>query len=161
MEVTREQCCCFTGHRFLSREERARLRISLRETLLDLLEQGVKVFFVGGALGFDTLAEQEILRLKNETGREMYLVMVLPCQDSDKNWRERDTAVFRTLRRSADAVVYTGQEYTTGCMFVRNRYMVDHSSICVAYLRENTVRGGTLYTVNYAARRGLQQIVLK
>ena len=33
-------------------------------------------------------------------------------------------------------------------MHKRNRYLVDHSSICIAYLTEN--RGGTFYTANYA-----------
>ena len=30
----------------------------------------------------------------------------------------------------------------------RNRYLVDHAGRCIAYLRR--MRGGTLYTVNYA-----------
>jgi len=32
----------------------------------------------------------------------------------------------------------------------RNRNLVDNSGVCIAYLTEN--RGGTFYTVNYAAK---------
>ena len=38
--------------------------------------------------------------------------------------------------------------YYDGCMQVRNRYMVDRSYICVAYMAR--LHGGTLSTVRYA-----------
>lgn len=161
MEQNREKCACFTGHRVMSTEERARLRVSLRLELLRLINLGYTTFLAGGALGFDTLAEQEVLRLKNEISEEIKLVLVLPCRDQDLHWRERDSAVFHTLRRSADEVIYTGEEYERGCMFVRNRFLVEHSSACLFFLRENTTRGGTAYTVRYAKQKGLQLIDLK
>lgn len=161
MEQNREKCACFTGHRVISGEERAELRVTLRLELLRLVNLGYTTFLAGGALGFDTVAEQEVLRLKNEISEEIKLVLVLPCRDQDLNWRERDSAVFRTLRRSADEVVYTGEEYERGCMFVRNRFLVDHSSACLFFLRENTTRGGTVYTVKYAKQKGLKLIDLK
>lgn len=161
MERNRERCACFTGHRILSREERAQLRVTLRLELLRLINLGYTTFLAGGALGFDTVAEQEVLRLKNEISEEIKLVLVLPCRDQDLNWHERDSAVFRTLRRSADEVIYTGEEYERGCMFVRNRYMVDHSSACLYFLREGSTKGGTAYTVRYAERKGLKMIDLK
>jgi hypothetical protein len=33
-------------------------------------------------------------------------------------------------------------------MMVRNRFMVDNSNLCIAYLRKNI--GGTAYTVHYS-----------
>ena len=50
----------------------------------------------------------------------------------------------------ADEKVYTGKEYTKNCMFIRNRYLVDNSSVLVVYSRKKT--GGTTYTINYALR---------
>lgn len=161
MELNREKCACFTGHRILSRDERAELRVTLRLELLRLINLGYTTFLAGGALGFDTVAEQEVLRLKNEISEEIKLVLVLPCRDQDLNWRERDSAVFHALRRSADEVIYTGETYERGCMFVRNRYLVDHSSVCLYFLRERAERGGTAYTVRYAERKGLKMIDLK
>ncbi len=63
-----------------------------------------------------------------------------------------------TSKAQADKVVYTSQEYTRGCMFKRNRYLVDNSGVCVCYLARDA--GGTAYTVNYAKRQGLEIINL-
>lgn len=41
-------------------------------------------------------------------------------------------------------------------MFKRNRHLVDNSSICIAYLTEET--GGTAYTVKYANQKGVRVI---
>ena len=40
----------------------------------------------------------------------------------------------------------------------RNRHLVDHSGVCVAYLTES--RGGTAYTVDYARKNGVPVINL-
>ena len=50
--------------------------------------------------------------------------------------------------RSADDVLYISDAYYEGCMQKRNRYLVDHASLCVCYLKN--CRGGTWYTVSYA-----------
>jgi len=41
---------------------------------------------------------------------------------------------------------------------VRNRYMVDRSAVCLAYLK--TSRGGTYNTVTYAEKNGVPVIYL-
>ena len=41
-------------------------------------------------------------------------------------------------------------------MFKRNRYLVDHSSLCICYLTRQT--GGTAYTFNYAKNKGIEII---
>ncbi len=43
-------------------------------------------------------------------------------------------------------------------MLMRNRYLVDHSSLCVCFLEDR--RGGTLYTVGCAVHEGLEVINL-
>lgn len=43
-------------------------------------------------------------------------------------------------------------------MHKRNRHLVDHSGVCVAYLTES--RGGTAYTVDYARKNGVPVINL-
>lgn len=118
-----------------------------------------KYIFGGGALGFDTLAAQEVIRVRAENAFEIRLILVLPCLGQESRWTERDAAVYRALLRQADEVIYTGDIYTRGCMFQRNRYMVDHSATCLCYLTD-AARGGTVYTVNYAREHGLKVINL-
>ena len=47
----KEQVCCFTGHRDLSKEEYLELRPILQEKIEKLFLQGVDTFIAGGALG--------------------------------------------------------------------------------------------------------------
>ena len=116
------------------------------------IEQGYRYFGAGGALGFDTLAAQTVLRMK-QTYPQIKLILVLPCLSQTKGWKEEDIAEYEQIKAAADKVVYTSQEYTRGCMFKRNRHLVDGSSLCIAYLTEQT--GGTAYTVDYARSKGL------
>ena len=151
--VERENTCCFTGHRHIPAGEALWLRRCLREEIAALAGEGVSTFLAGGALGFDTMAAQEVLRLRAEGFDSLRLGLVLPYVGQEERWSQRDAAVYRALLRQADVVVYTAREYARGCLFVRNRYLVDHSAHCVCYLRRDT--GGTAYTVRYARQRGL------
>ncbi|MFR6278836.1 MAG: SLOG family protein [Acutalibacter sp.] len=135
--MEREKCCCFTGHRRIPEQEMLWVRRRLREEILDLAQKGVDTFLTGGALGFDTLAAQEVLRMRAMGLPSLKLVLALPYMNQEAQWSQRDAAVYRTLLRQADNVVYTSQEYHRGCLFQRNRYLVDHSAYCVCYLLQS------------------------
>ena len=62
--------------------------------------------------------------------------------------------IYQEIMKQADKVVYTSQDYSPGCMFKRNRHLVDHSSACICYLAKRS--GGTAYTVDYARKCGLK-----
>lgn len=129
------------------------VRRRLREEILDLAQKGVDTFLTGGALGFDTLAAQEVLRMRAMGLPSLKLVLALPYMNQEAQWSQRDAAVYRTLLRQADNVVYTSQEYHRGCLFQRNRYLVDHSAYCVCYLLQE--RTGTSYTaLLFTGRQG-------
>ena len=57
------------------------------------------------------------------------------------------------IKGYANEVFCLSERYFRGCMHQRNRYMVDHSSVCVCYLTRED--GGTASTVKYARRKGL------
>lgn len=154
MKIIPSQTCCFTGHRSIPLKETLLLRIRLREKIRALAERGVITFLAGGALGFDTLAAQEVLRLREEELPQLQLGLVLPCLGQESRWSPEDAAVYHRLLRRADEVIYTGDQYTRSCMFVRNRYLVDHSAFCLCYLTRPG-RSGTGYTVEYAREKGL------
>lgn len=148
----REKTCCFTGHREIPPEERARIADRLEHIIISLYQQGIQTYEAGGALGFDTLAARTVLRLR-ENCPGMKLVLVLPCLTQTRGWKPEDAAEYESIKAQADHVVYTAQRYARGCMHKRNRYMVDHSGICVCYLTKDS--GGTAYTVKYAKKQGL------
>ncbi len=126
--------------------------------MIGLIQSGVRYFGAGGARGFDALAAQSVLRLR-ERYPHIKLILVLPCKSQTRGWRKEDIQTYETIMAAADKITYTSQEYTPGCMHKRNRHLVDHSGICICYLRSST--GGTAYTVDYARKNGVPVINLR
>ena len=149
----KDQTACFTGHRTLPLFQKYIIKKKTRKALIDAIEQGYRYFGAGGALGFDTLAAQTVLELKNEYP-QIRLILVLPCRDQTRGWKEADVAEYERIMKSADKVTYTSEQYYSGSMHKRNRHLVDCSSLCICYLTEQS--GGTAYTVNYARSQGLK-----
>ena len=151
----REITCCFTGHRKIPPEERAGITDRLERVIVSLYQQGIRAYEAGGALGFDALAASTVIRLRRDYP-DMKLILILPCQTQTRGWRPEDVAEYERIKAQADEVFYTAQQYTRGCMHKRNRYLVDHSSVCVCYLTRDS--GGTAYTVGYAKKQGLNVV---
>jgi len=148
---------CFTGHRHLSGEDQERIIPALRDLLEDVWFRGYRSFLCGGALGFDTLAAREVLCFR-ESHPEARLVMVVPCASQADHWAARDRAVYRDLLARADETRVLSDFYYAGCMQTRNRFLVDHSSLCVCFL--SRLQGGTWSTVRYALQQNLPVINL-
>ena len=151
----KEKTVCFTGHRTIPMLKKWKIEKKLKETLEALIDNGYCYFGAGGALGFDTIAAQTVLGLKKKHP-EIKLILVLPCKNQTRGWEEKDVSVYESIIEQADKLVYTQEHYDRGCMFKRNRHLVDNSSVCVAYLTEE--KGGTAYTVNYANQKGVKVI---
>ncbi len=149
----REACCCFTGHRVVMSEHLNIIEKQLEDIITRLCSYGIQTFIAGGALGFDTIAAKAVLKMRDK-GFAIKLVLALPCKEQAKNWRAADIDVYNNILASADEVVYVSEEYSAGCLHMRNRFMVDHSSHCVFYL--TYPRGGTAYTVKYALQNELE-----
>ena len=142
---------CATGHRQLFEDEPTLFRRTY-EVVLQKAAAGYTTFYAGGALGFDTLFAEAVLRAR-ETNADVRLILVIPCRDQAVRWSAKDRARYARIAAAADETVCLFERYTTGCMHVRNRYMIDHSDLCLAYLVKN--EGGTAYTVRYAESRGV------
>lgn len=152
-----ESSCSFTGHRRIPQDDFFNLQKRLQKIIKQLIKQGITTFYCGGALGFDTLAAQAVLKARR-FHPQVKLILAFPCRDQAEQWREADRMLYESIKRRADEVVYLSERYTRSCMFERNRYMVDHSDICVCYCLSD--QGGTAYTVKYARRRGIPVINL-
>ena len=153
----KNKTCCFTGHRQIPVEDLPALSAKLREAVIPYIEKGYTFFGAGGALGFDTLAAQEILSLKKQFPH-IKLILVLPCRDQAVRWEAKDREEYERIKRSADKIVYTAERYYPGCMHKRNRHLVDTSSLCVCYLTKDS--GGTAYTVKYALAKRVSVVNL-
>jgi len=149
----KERTCCFTGHREIPERDYNRLKQKTKNAIIGLIEKGVIYFGAGGARGFDTIAAETVLELKNDYP-QIKLILVLPCPDQTKGWKEGDIRKYNIIKENADKVVFTADHYFSGCMHVRNRHLVDNSGYCICYLTKDS--GGTAFTVNYAKTKGLE-----
>ncbi len=162
--VPRERVCCFTGHRSIPDSEKPWISQTVRSLALRLIKRGVTHFITGGALGFDTVASVTLLNMRNcetfldENGKkiEISVTVAVPCPSQSKYWASRDRALYNAILRDADCVVLISDTYTKYCMHRRNRFMVDKSGYCIAYVTENS--GGSYNTKKYAEHVGIPLI---
>ena len=155
--MLKENSICFTGHRKIPDERIENIRSALSENIEDLILKGYTYFLAGGALGFDTMAAEAVLELR-EKYPEVKLKLVLPCLSQTNGWSIEDKIKYDDIKEKADEVHYTSMSYYRGCMHTRNRYLVDNASLCIAYYRRSG--SGTAYTVNYAELSKIQVINL-
>lgn len=149
------EAVCFTGHRFIRRNNALAIPTKLKRDLESLIERGAFRFRAGGAIGFDTVAALCVLELR-EKYPHIKLELVLPCRDQTKGWSTQERQVYDYILSQASSVEYVTDHYTTWCMHERNRRLVNDSQVCIAYLTES--RGGTAYTYSYALNKGLEVI---
>ena len=109
MEFDPIATACFTGHRTIPPEREEAIRRKTKQTVLDLIFRGYDTFIVGGALGFDTLAQQILIELREEFPY-IRIVMAVPCPEQDKNWGEEDRHTDRQLLEGADARILIARE---------------------------------------------------
>lgn len=149
--------CCFTGHRHIPAAEQALLRMELDVCVRTLIAEGVQGFYCGGALGFDTIAAQTVLRLKQHFPW-IRLYLILPCKAQTDFWTEQDRQQYSFILSHADDIQCLHEQYTPGCMHERNRELVKSADTCVYYCKKE--KGGTAYTVAFAAKNNLRLIPL-
>lgn len=146
-EIKKAWTCSFSGHREIPQQQILAVKKQLREQIINAIKDEYLWFCCGGALGFDTLAAQTVLELK-EQYPDILLMLALPCKTQTSHWKQADIDEYERIKSLADEIIYTSEEYEQGCMQKRNRFMVDNSSMLICYLTKNS--GGTAYTVDYA-----------
>ena len=150
------RACAMTGHRNITHALERGLEKRLLDVIEELAAQGTEVFYTGGAQGFDTLAALCVLRLRDKLG--IRLCVCVPFEKQDRRFDGIGKDLYRRILSDADEVVYVSDGYGKNVYHKRNRYMVDRSEVCVAFLESDS--GGTFYTVEYARRKGKKIINL-
>lgn len=152
--------CCFTGYRpskmpfSMDREseEYKRFENALIEEILKLINEGCLTFYSGMAMGFDIIAAETVLFLKNTyKDKNIELVCVLPFErqsDSFSNiWRQR----YYDVLENCDRKIILSDEYFAGCYQKRNEFMVDNCDYVLTWYDGKA--GGTRNTIDYAAKK--------
>ena len=151
-EDSRMTGCCFTGHRNIPTGAYQTIARNLGRLTETLCRIGITDYYVGGALGFDMIAAVTILNMKR-CFPQIRLILALPCRSHTAHWSDIEREQFQRVLARADEVIYVSESYSRACMQLRNRYMVDHSRMCICYYRGQP--GGTRNTLLYAKKQGL------
>lgn len=163
ISTTPENTCCFTGHRpnhlpWRDNDEDPRC-LKLKEKIYDIVSalyfSGIRHFICGMALGCDTYFAEAVLKLRDEHN-DVTLEAALPCENQAERWSNSQRSRYFHLVSACDYETLLQKYYTNDCMINRNKYMVDNSSVLVAVFDGS--QGGTMQTVNYALKNGLEII---
>lgn len=164
--ISRDLTCCFSGYRpeklpWGYNEEDPRC-VDLKEKLYDVTSavyaSGIRRFICGMAQGSDMYFCEAVLELK-EDHDDIILEAALPCEDQASRWSERQRNRYYKLLQQCDTECFISRQYTPECMMRRNKYMVDNASILIAVYDGRF--GGTMHTVGYAEKNGLEIIQIK
>lgn len=152
--------CCFTGYRpskfpfSLDGESKQfkEFENALIEGILDLAEDNCRIFYSGMAMGFDIIAAETVLFLKNAYNSPLKLVAVLPFAEQGNSftsfWKER----YQRVLEQCDEKVILSDKYFSGCYQKRNEYMVNNSDYVLTWYDGKS--GGTRNTIDFAAKKG-------
>ncbi len=144
----KQKTCAVTGHRDLS----LGVDIALVEGVLrSAIESGYENFMVGMALGFDFLCFRILEKLRKE--KPIKIIACVPCRGQADKFSDPQKEEYLRMLFSSDKTVVLSETYTKYCMQRRNAYMVDNSSLLIAYRRKE--KGGTNNTVKYAESKGV------
>lgn len=149
--------CSFTGHRMIEEGERERISELLRTAIKYAYTDGCRDFMCGGALGFDTLTAQEIIKFRLQH-RDVRLILCLPCMDQADAWSDRSRSMYSHILASADEIIYASESYTDTCMRERNFLLASKCDILIAYCKRP--RSGAGQTVRMADSMGKEIINL-
>ena len=145
------KACAFTGHRTIEERHRGKISDLLLRAITYAYGEGCRTFITGGALGFDTLAAQEVIRFRM-SHPDVCFKIVIPCKDQCQSWSQAQISVYEYTLANANEIEYVADEYFDGCMRERNQRLVDSSDILIAYV--SRPRSGAAQTVRMAQRAG-------
>lgn len=151
--------CCFTGYRpsklpfditKTGSTEYIKFENEVLEEILKVCNEGVRTFYTGMAMGFDILAAELVLSLKNAYETPLKLICVLPfeaqCDTFSLEWKER----YERILTQCDEKIVLQKEYNKGCYQKRNIFMVDNSDCVLTWYDGKS--GGTRNTIDYALK---------
>ncbi len=153
--IEKGKACCFAGHRIIKSCDKMSVSKNLDYAVKNLYSNGIRSFISGGAIGFDTEAALAVINARREMP-DIRLIMALPCPDQDRYWTAGQKAIYRQILEDADEIIYVSDRYDSECMHRRNRFMVDNSSLVLAYIIH--IGSGTAYTVKYAIKNDCEVI---
>lgn len=159
-------CCSFTGHRpaklpFANENSQGctALKNRLYKEIKDMVDCGILTFYTGMAEGVDIWCAEIVLALRCIfPEKNIALNAVVPYKGQERYWDEAWKSRYNEILSIADNVTIMHEKYVNGCLFERNRYLVDVSDYIIGVFCNTS--GGTKYTLDYAKKNGRNIIII-
>jgi uncharacterized phage-like protein YoqJ len=135
----------FSGHRSYDNSADDRLR----SVVADLYDDGVRIFRVGMAEGFDLAAGEVVLSLM-DVHDDIVLEAYVPWPLFSARFERKSRVKYDAIIAKAQVIRYAGFAYQNNIFHQRNDMLVDGAGYLVAWW--NGSRSGTGYTVGRARR---------
>jgi len=162
--------CTITGHspqRFKFKyNEQAPLcrsiKTAMAEQIKTLHSQGVRLFYVGCAVGVDTWAAETVIDLKQQTDfSDIELFCAIPFPDHTDKFTDGQKKRYQEILSQCTYKEAVNRHYSPVAYKRLNYFMVDKSQYLIAvYDQDKSDRSGLVQTVNYALKNNLQMIFI-
>lgn len=149
--IEKAKTVSLTGHRIVQSDFNVEL---LKKVINNLIKQKYNCFLVGMALGFDMLGFKVLEEMRKT--ENIKIVACIPCVDQPLRYTEKQRNEYERMLNSSDETIVLSDNYKKGCMQKRNEFMVDNSSVLVAYVRRE--RSGAGQTERYAKENNVKVI---
>lgn len=134
------------GHREVSGDQAREL---MSKILDRVIEKGFDTLITGVAVGADLMAASVAM------DKNIDILAAIPFKGQEarysKDQKELYEAIMAHPRTTKE---YVSESYHKGAYFKRNRYMVNRSSMVIAFM--NNSKSGTGYTVDFAQSEGVE-----
>lgn len=141
-----DQIAAFSGHRSYDGSADGRLR----SVVAELYDEGVRIFRVGMAEGFDLAAGEVVVSLM-EVHDDIVLEAYVPWPLFSSRFDRENKMRYDAIIAKAQVIRYAGFAFQSAIFHLRNDMLVDGAGYLVAWW--NGSRSGTGYTVGRARRQ--------
>jgi len=124
-----------------------RVETELRNLIQRAINAGYDAFISGYARGADLIFARLVLEFQAEY--PVQLEATIPYAGRLKS----NDPEFQFLLARCNTVTVVSEQYSSGCFFTRNRYLVDRSDAVIA-VYDGRQHGGTYQTISYARDSG-------
>ena len=159
LEINKEKAVAFTGNRKLNAPQGVKinnLKFEIYKRAYALIEEayhdGKRQFLSGMAQGFDMIAAEAVLKLRDEYD-DVELIAVIPFEGQADNFSYEDQSRYDRILDEADQIIATSPIYSGAKVYyIRNNYLADNANQIIAYSDGNG--RGSAYTLKRAIDRG-------
>lgn len=127
--------------------------LSLKTRLMDWFDCNryqIDGVITGLALGWDMMVADTALQFN------LLLHSYIPFPGQENSWPDKSKKHYNYLLNKSSNVILVSNSYAPGAYHKRDRAIVDNADVVIALLSNTKESSGTLYTVNYAAKKNKQ-----